>query len=628
MQLPNDDRTEINMKICNKCGASFIGDECPDCGSLDFIEAESMPTPTPEETEKKKKEKRDNTLKRLRNSATVVTIILITVLCVMLALRFIENKFFSDEISYEEAVEYVSLGMTEEEVQGLFGEPYKVDEDHGYWYYYEDKFKEKYIKYREKLDKLEDDIEKSYELYEKLEGKKTKLLRISFSGAKKTVDQIVFDNEHSFNETASTIPVNFNLGEYESVKIIDGVVAVYNEETKEFKFQKPGTYWLYDYKATFENGSFIIDSLDGERLAYVTSRPEEDTIEFDWSLELSQKSFSSSKNNVILFNDVKIPISLVLFSNDGSLSLGEGITAFKKSYVDGYADKIKTVSLPKSINTIDETLIPLLNKLTELRLSQNNDYVYKEDGVIYNNIEEVSFSDSKKQVTNELKILWIDNESLPEVLKIKEGVKKIGAEFENKTKLKELVIPKSVNSLNTYFLGCTSLRNVETDGKNEAFETENGVLYYKTRFSDLTYFRTVFVPLDYEGELILKYKTALCQLEGRSKITSIEGSLVAEGTLKGCSSLKKLSYSGLDGLTLGEIFGTEHYDGSSATVQNGVTYYIPKSLSEIELRSNNIKEGTFENCAKIKKVTISPTYNTALGTPTKEICIKRGAFAG
>ena len=530
------------MKLCNDCGTTYIGNECPECGSVNFTETEKAPLP------EKKKTQIEKDTKKHRRSVFILACFLIvfTVACV-LAFNFLEDKIFG--MSFDEKAELISLDMTKEQVIAIMGEPDVEKEKNGvgYLYFYNDSFKGKYKRYIEKMEKASNDIQKQFELTEKMEGKKAKLLCIELRGQDPTVSNVVFDNKHLFNKVSSYTGVKFNIDEnFDTVEIIDGVVAISDEANGTFKFQKPNEIGRYDYILRYSNGSFIKSYCFEDKHFYLDGRPEGDVVEFDFSFSLAK----------IDFLDVKVPISIVSLSADGNLSIGNGIRSFKNTYTEGFEERIRSVSLPESIRTFDDDAFVSLPALTSVNLAANTDYVYEKDGVIYNNIETVTTNESEL-IVNELEIIYLNNDRLPQRLELENGILHIGPQFDNKTALVELHLPRSVEDIATYFVGCPNLVKVTADSKNECFITENDILYFKDPHFN-TGNRTVFIPRDYTGAVKLKFEAALCQFEGRSKVTSIEGLLTLGGTLKGCSSLSNISINqNHANVKLGQLFGTE-----------------------------------------------------------------------
>lgn len=608
------------MKHCEDCGTIYIGDECPECGSVRFTEAKTKEQPPI--PEKKEKKKNDGGRPLWQNTLIVAFILIATVIIFAFLEKTVLNIF---EPSLEEKAELITLDMKKDEVLALLGEPDEVDEKNGYYFFYADSFKKKYQKYQEKLDKASTDIQKQFELSEKMKGKKTQLLRVRITGADPEVTDVVFDSEHLFNDIVLS-KVSFNIDQnYESIEIIDGVVAISDEVSGAFKFQKPNAMGRYDYILRYSSGSFIKSSCYENKHFYLEGRPEGDTVEFDFTYNFNPHVLGSS-SSAFNFDDVKIPISVVSLSADGNLSVGDGIRIFRDVYTEGFEDRITSITLPKSIRTIADDAFVSLPRLTTVNLASESKYIYEEDGVIYNLVETV-VADTEEPIIDDLKIVYINNGRLPELLKIKKGVTRLGPQFDNKTSLVELTIPTSVEKVDTYFVGCSSLNKINVPKRSEKFVTDNGILYFKEHHFSSSSDKTLFIPRDISGDVSLKYKAALGQFEGRSQITSIEGELVLLGTLKGCSSLKKLTLVASSKLTLGQYFGTEAYQGGVPTVQGGVTYYVPESLTEIMISGTTVSSGKFENCSNIKSVTFLYAYSNTPGASTYA-SVESGAFVG
>lgn len=104
---------------------------------------------------------------------------------------------------------------------------------------------------------------------------------------------------------------------------------------------------------------------------------------------------------------------------------------------------------------------------------------------------------------------------------------------------------------------------------------------------------------------------------------------IGDGTFSGCSALQELylPFIGRDNLgnntgysyshyTLGYLFGTGNYTGAYKAEQLGITYYLPKNLTLIDVKNSNgfITNSAFKNATSLQTIHISfDTIISAVG---------------
>lgn len=129
---------------------------------------------------------------------------------------------------------------------------------------------------------------------------------------------------------------------------------------------------------------------------------------------------------------------------------------------------------PNCLRLIDETLY-----IGRTGQSPCNEHEGGEDGALYSNFVETADTE-----------IFIDLEEIYEFLSskhitrliIEEGCKSIWTlDFLDSTKLIEIVLPKSLNSVKfDMFSRCSNLKYIKVDPQNEIFCTIDGVLYSKS----------------------------------------------------------------------------------------------------------------------------------------------------
>ena len=184
--------------------------------------------------------------------------------------------------------------------------------------------------------------------------------------------------------------------------------------------------------------------------------------------------------------------------------------------------------------------------------------------------------------------------------------------FDKKACVKSLYVPTSVIEIQKNALsGCTNIERLILpfvgDGADIGFigyvfgaanYEENAQCVPYSLSSIRIYNANIIASNAFYGCKYLEY------VEISDDITSI-----GDGCLAGCASLSKMrlpfvgeSYNSKN--SFGYIFGTNNYSNSQIVSQNGQIFYIPNSLSEVEITGGCILTGAFENCAMIQKISI------------------------
>ncbi|MBQ3502839.1 MAG: leucine-rich repeat domain-containing protein, partial [Clostridia bacterium] len=124
------------------------------------------------------------------------------------------------------------------------------------------------------------------------------------------------------------------------------------------------------------------------------------------------------------------------------------------------------------------------------------------------------------------------------------------------------------------------------------------------------------------GDNAFKNYTALTNVEVPQSVVSISG-----GAFSGCSSLESITLPFVGGnkttttasnsTLFGYIFGTISYAGGDQTNQSYysysyISYYIPSTLTSVEITSGNILYGAFKNCDSLISIKI-PSNVTSIG---------------
>lgn len=170
--------------------------------------------------------------------------------------------------------------------------------------------------------------------------------------------------------------------------------------------------------------------------------------------------------------------------------------------------------------------------------------------------------------------------------------------FKGQTEMTEIVIPDSIVTIeDSAFEGCTGLTSV-TLGKGVK-RIQERVFYGCTNLSEVY----MSASVDRIG-----YDTfAACGRLQKMVLPFV-----------GCAKYDSISYGA--SFVFGHLFGSEYYAGAQKVVarerpdatRKDYTYYIPASLSSVEILGGSLHDGAFHNCTMIKEL-ILPSHITETG---------------
>ena len=181
--------------------------------------------------------------------------------------------------------------------------------------------------------------------------------------------------------------------------------------------------------------------------------------------------------------------------------------------------------------------------------------------------------------------------------------------FNNCAGLKSITIGSSVSKIGSYaFAGCTSL--VEVSIPESVKEIGDHAFSGCSAVESLT----LAEGIESIGEYAFLGMSKMTEITVPDSVT-----LIGKGAFSGWSALESISlpfvgatpqeeYSSYyNSGVLGYIFGSDEYDGATATSQqyyssNTVSYYIPNTLSSVTVRGGMINHGAFSGCTNITEV--------------------------
>ena len=170
--------------------------------------------------------------------------------------------------------------------------------------------------------------------------------------------------------------------------------------------------------------------------------------------------------------------------------------------------------------------------------------------------------------------------------------------FVDCSKLSSITLPSSLKTIGMVaFNGCSKLPSI--DIPSSVTSIGSGA------FEECTSLSSISLPSNLKtiGDSAFDYSESLPSINIPASVTSI-------GTaFSGCSALKSMTLPFVGGTptdsnTFGYIFGMKSFTRATSTYQNDTTYYIPGTLTSVNLTGNSVKDNAFQNCAKLTNISI------------------------
>ncbi len=189
---------------------------------------------------------------------------------------------------------------------------------------------------------------------------------------------------------------------------------------------------------------------------------------------------------------------------------------------------------------------------------------------------------------------------------IPDGISVIGKDaFTDCTSLIDIAIPESIISIESFaFSGCSSLKSVSIPAATRTIG--------HNAFEKCTALDTVSIA---EGVQTIGWKA----FSGCTSLTSIvipdSVTEIREAAFGGCPNLQSMTLPYVWGSkyndddyfavrTLGYVFSTESFDGGKQITQDGTTFYLPVSLTQITVTSGKLPNNAFASCSMLTSVTL------------------------
>ncbi len=259
----------------------------------------------------------------------------------------------------------------------------------------------------------------------------------------------------------------------------------------------------------------------------------------------------------------------------GDITIPDGVKSIE-NYAFGNSPSVTSVTIPKSLESMDGNVFSFCMKLKEIKVSKNNQYFSSENGILY---------DKKKKV-----LLQCPREMEGDII-IPETVVKIGDEaFWNCYYLTSISIPESVTSIGKYafhfclrllnatipknvksigvgaFAGEASMSDIQVSEDNKYFTSENGILYDKKKKV------LIQCPRAKSGEIKIPESVTNIGEEAFEYCQNVTSIIIPESV----TNIGRVAFKSCENLT---------------------SVIIPQGVTQIE-------ESTFAGCSSLKSVTI------------------------
>jgi len=311
-------------------------------------------------------------------------------------------------------------------------------------------------------------------------------------------------------------------------------------------------------------------------------------------------AFSSSGLTSITIPDLVKSIGGLAFSNCGDLT---------------------SVTIGASVTTIGNDVFANCLELTAVNIDENNTNFVSDNGVLFN----------KAKTT--LTFLPYGKAG---AYTIPDGVTTVvDNAFSNRNKLTSVTIPASIINFGPLaaagssapFSGCSELTEINVDGNNTNFASDNGVLFNKAKTTIIKYpggktgAYTIPNSVTSIGRSAFSGCAELTGVTIPNSVTSIENwafadcTLLTEVTIPNVTSIKDATFSGCTGLTSFTIPNSvktiERQAFERCTGLTGA-FTIPNSVTSIGSLA-------FQNCNKLTAITIGSSV-TSIGTYAFNLC--------
>ena len=466
------------------------------------------------------------------------------------------------------------------------------------------------------------------------------LEKIQFSKQLETIGDYAFQNCIPF--TSIVIPdsvTSMGNGVFSGCNKLESLTLPFVGSSKEPEAASQETLFAYIFgTAEYANASAVKQyySDSAYRTYYLPDSLERVTITggkllygaFDHCPNIKQMSIPDTVTSIApyVFRDCKGLEDIVI---------ADGVTEIGKYALSGCSG-LTSISLPEKLQSIDSAAFSDCTALEKIKLPQQITKIADKLFQGCSSLQEVSIAGQVESIGEEAfrGCEVIKNISLP--TKLTELGK--GA-FRDCTELQQITVPAGITAILDYtFSGCAALQEVAIVGNVTSIgayafskcallksiripETVTEIGNYA--FSGCEAITNMKLPQEITqiGNFAFQNCVGLTEMEVPGKTQTI-----GAAAFSGCSALQSLSLPFVGGTAdaenasastlFGYIFGTTSYKGGTAAKQfytgNGsVTYYIPDTLTKVEIAGGKIWYGAFSACNHLESIRFITTESVA-----------------
>ena len=288
----------------------------------------------------------------------------------------------------------------------------------------------------------------------------------------------------------------------------------------------------------------------------------------------------------------------------GDITIPDGVKSIEK-YAFWYSFSVTSVTIPKSLESMDGNVFLNCTKLKEIKVSKNNQYFSSENGILY---------DKKKKVLLQCPRVMEGDIIIPETvvkigdeaffnchyltsISIPESVTSIGkTAFNFCNRLLNVTIPKNVTSIGEgAFAGCQNMTEIKVSEDNKYFTSENGILYDKKKKV------LIQCPEAKSGEIKIPESVTNIGEEAFEYCQNITSIIIPESV----TNIGRVAFKSCENLT-------------SVIIPQGVTQIEESTFSGCSSLSNvtipkgvtSISNSAFYSCTSLKNITIPETVTS------------------
>ena len=286
-----------------------------------------------------------------------------------------------------------------------------------------------------------------------------------------------------------------------------------------------------------------------------------------------------------------------------SISLPESVQRIGSGAFSGCAS-LKEIKLPEDITQIASSTFQGCTSLTGIAIPENVESIDAEAFRGCSAMKNISLPANLTELGSG--VFW-DCTGLQQITLMSEITVINDYMFYGCTALEQVVMTGALTEIDSYaFAGCVKLENISIP------ETVTKIGNYT--FSGCEAIQSIKLPQEITqiGNFVFQNCVGLTEMEVSENIASI-----GSAAFSGCSALQRLNLPFIGGKAdaedasastlFGYVFGTTSYTDSTAAKQyysssGSVTYYIPDSLTEVEIAGGKIWYGSFSGCNHLKSI--------------------------